>query len=533
MTTTPAAEPAKPASPTDAKPTDKPGPTGTTRPSGTTGLAKPAGTTALLAPPANPLPDWLRIDLVQPISAALVLVAVGIGLLGDLAVRSGVVGVAGALLVAATSAALLASGRLRTKQSKVLVALAPLFGVWLALRSSGWLLPLDLVAAFGLLALGVSLSSGGTLANLPWSELMARAWHAVLHAIVVPESLARLTAAGRKRRHGTVTWAVVRGMLLAVPVVLLLGVLLMSADAMFASLVSFDLSGGIVVEHVFVIVFAAWVFLALVRVSSAVVPARVSSSGRRLGAVEALVVLGSVIVLFGGFAAVQAVAVIGGAEYVQQTTGMTYAEYARSGFFQLLWVAALTVGGVLVLRAVTDRREARSARRFAVLSAVVCGLTLLIVAVAIRRLALYSDAYGLTMLRLYCTIFAVWIGVVLLLLIAWLSGVRGDKAWLPAAAAGCGLALLLGLNVANPEAFVATTNLQREATLEPDTRYLTSDLSDDAVPAIAAQLPDLDAQAREDVLQRLCAVPPQERYVGWAAWNLSRDRAAAERAELC
>lgn len=483
---------------------------------------------------ATVVPPWLKIDLTTPVSAVLVLVAIGIGLLGDLAVRSGLVGVGGALLVVATSAALLASGRLRTGQSRLLVGLAPVFGVWLALRSSGWLLPLDLVAAFGLLVLGASLSSGGSVANLPFANLFARAWHAGLHALVVPESLVRLAGSRRSDRGGAaVTWAVVRGMLLAAPIVLLLGVLLRSADAVFASLVSFDLNIGVAVEHVFLVGAAAWVFVALLRVSSAVAPADLPPPAMRLGVVEALVILGSVIVLFGGFAVTQAVAVIGGERYVQQTTGLTYAEYARSGFFQLLWVAALTVGGVLLLRAATDRRHARSARRFAVLSCLVCGLTVLIVAVAVRRIALYSDVYGLTMLRLYCTIFAVWIGAVLLLLIAWLAGLRGDRAWFPAAAAACGLALLLGLNVANPEAFVARTNLEREAGPELDSSYLTADLSADAVPAIAERLPGLDADTRADVLDKLCAVRLDDGFTGWAAWNLSRERAADHRAELC
>jgi uncharacterized protein DUF4153 len=187
-----------------------------------------------------------------------------------------------------------------------------------------------------------------------------------------------------------------------------------------------------------------------------------------------------------------------------------------------------------MLRGVTDRRDAGAARRFAVLSCAVCGLTLLIVAVAIRRLALYADEYGLTMLRLYSTIFAVWIGIVLVLLTAWLAGMRSDRAWFPAAAAACGLALLLGLNVANPEALVARTNLQREAALDPDTRYLTSDLSDDAVPAITELLPRLDAETREKIRKQLCADPAgSTRFTGWPAWNLSHTRATAQRNQLC
>jgi two-component system sensor histidine kinase BaeS len=490
-------------------------------------------TSTVTPPPTGGLPPWLRIDLVRPVTAWSVLLSVGIGLLGDLAVRSGVVGLAGALLVLATSAALLASRRLRTRQARLLVALAPLFGIWFALRTSGWLLPLDVVAAFGLLVLGVSLSSGGSVADLPLAGLLSRAWHATLHAIVVPEALVRLAGTGRPRNP--VTWAVVRGMLLAVPIVLVLGLLLVSADAVFASFVAVDLD-GVVFEHLFAIVFAAWVFLALARVSSARAPAALPAVGARLGAIEALVVLGSVIVLFGGFAVVQAVAVIGGDDYVRQTTGLTYAEYARSGFFQLLWVAALTITGLLALRAATDRGEPQARRRFAVLSCVVCGLTLLIVAVAVRRLTLYSDAYGLTMLRLYSTIFAIWIGAVLVLLILWLAGLRGDRAWFPAAAAGCGLALLLGLNVANPEALVAKVNMQRPAAVERDTGYLTSGLSDDAVPTIAALLPRLGTTEREDVLARLCAEHAgnrERRFTGWAAWNHSSANADQTRTDLC
>jgi two-component system sensor histidine kinase BaeS len=492
--------------------------------------AKPAG-----PPLGMETPPWLRIDLPKPLTWALVLAAVGVGVVGDLAIRSGFAGVAGALLVLAASAVLLASERLRTRQSKVLVALAPLFGTWLALRDSLWLLPLDVVATLGLLALGVSLSSGGSALNLPLASLISRGWHATLHAMVVPESIVRLIAARKRNRPGAaVTWAVVRGMLIAVPVVLLLGVLLMSADAVFKNLVSFDVElDTAFTEHLFVIFFLGWGFLALLRVASAAAPAQLSGPSGRLGAVEAFVVLGAVVVLFGGFAIAQLIAVIGGADYVRETTGLTYAEYARSGFFQLLWVAALTVGGLLVLRTATNRTEPRRARAFAVLASVVCVLTMLIVAVAIRRLALYSDVFGLSMLRLYSTIFAVWIGVVLLLVIAWLAGVRADRTWLPGVAAATGLALLLGLNIANPEAIVASTNLQRDASQEIDTDYLTTELSDDAVPTIARLLPSLEPDIQSSLTSGLCQPRDSHTYHGWAAWNVSRDRAADHRAEVC
>ena len=475
-------------------------------------------------------PPWLNLSMAQWVPAWLAAAAVGVGVLGDVAVRSGIAGTAGALLVVGTAELLLASGRLVSVQSKVLVALAPVFGVWVMLRSSDWLLPLDLIAAFGLLLLGVSLSRGGSVADLRLGNLAGRLLHAFLHGCAAPQLLIKALPKTSRLRT-PMGGALLRGALLALPVLLVLGLLLASADAVFASLITADVDfdPGDAIAHAFVIGAATWVFLWLVRVACAEPAVPLPGIRARLGTVETTVVLGSVIALFGAFAVSQAIAVIGGAEYVQRTTGLTYAEYARSGFFQLLWVAALTVACLLLLRGVAD--VARAPRRMAVLFGAVCALTLLIVAVAIRRLALYADVFGLTMLRLYCTLFAVWIGVVLVLLALWLAR-PWARSWFPAAASACGLALLLGLNVVNPEALVARTNLQREAAVPADTSYL-GDLSDDAVPTMVSLLPGLEPDARRTLTRRLCQDSDPRPYTGWAAWNRSYAAADAARATVC
>lgn len=474
----------------------------------------------------------MSIAMARWVPAWMVAAALGVGVLGDTALRAGLAGLATALLVAATSGVLLASGRVVSLQGRLLVAAAPAFGVWTMLRSTGWLIPLDLVAAFGLTLLGVSLSRGGSVADLPFVGLAGRAWHAFLHGLAALELPIRALRRRDRRPRNPITGGLVRGALLALPLLLLFGVLLGSGDAVFASFVSVDvnLDPADAIGHLIVIAMATWVFLWLLRVACAQPPAPLPGVKARLGAIETTVVLGSVIALFGAFAVTQAIAVIGGDDYVQRTTGLTYAEYARSGFFQLLWVAALTVAALLLLRGVAD--VAAAPRRFAVLFGLVCALTVLIVAVAVRRLALYSDVFGLTMLRLYSTLFAVWIGAVLVLLAVRLAR-SWARAWFPAAAAGCGLALLLGLNVLNPEAFVATTNLQRVGTLGPDVSYLGG-LSDDAVPAIVALLPELDdLVARNELTRQVCARAEPRSFTGWTAWNNAHARADAARAELC
>src|SRR5260370_33685068 len=107
------------------------------------------------------------------------------------------------------------------------------------------------------------------------------------------------------------------------------------------------------------------------------------------------------------FAVAQAIAATGAASETLRAAGTTYADYARSGFFQLLWVAGITAIVLIVFSRITSLTQPSTKRAFLVLGQVGIGLTLLIVFVAFGRLSLYEEAYGFTMLRLYSHIFAV------------------------------------------------------------------------------------------------------------------------------
>ncbi len=486
-------------------------------------------------PPAPATPratgDILNLGVQEPAVPALLWVALGVGLLCDLALRSGVASLGGALLLTGASVAMLCTGRLRTVEARVLVAAAPFFGGWMAIRTSDWLLPLDAVAALGLFVFGASLSSGGSLFDLTLPAVVQRAGVTTLHSIRVPSFLQPVLRRGAERaaRHGVVVPAA-RGVLLAVPILLVLGSLLASADAVFASIFQVDLNGWDLVGHALLVAIGAWWVLGLLRTASAEPVGPRAPLTARLGRTELTVVLASVVLLFAAFAASQLVALSSGGQRVLDTSGLTYAEYARSGFFQLLWVAALTVVLLLSLRAVVGA-DVPTRRRFTVLAEVVVALTLVIVVVAVRRLTLYQDAFGLTMLRLYGTIFALWVGAVILGLGATIAGVRSDRSWLPGASVVAGLVLLFGLNVVNPEALVVRHNLDRLADgREVDSEYLAEGLSLDAVPTIVELLPSLDGATRAELLEMIGC--PQ-RGNGWAGYNRSRAAAVAAVGDDC
>lgn len=468
----------------------------------------------------------LGIDLTveQPADLGVVGLAAAVGGALDIAVRAGAIGLAATLLVVVAAVGLVISGRLANPQARALAALVPLFGVWLTIRTSPWLIGPDVIAVVVLLALAASYAGGGSVFDLTLPGAAARAFAAALHGLFAPAFAWRPVAARRPAEGRSAPF--VRGVLLAVPVVIILGALLRSADAVFASFVRMPATGSLV-GHAVVVLIGAWAMSGLLRTSSARdAPVPESAETPRLGATEMTIVLGALVTLFAAFTAAQVVALGDGGRHVLRTHGLTYAEYARSGYFQLLAVATLTLGTLLALRATAAARTVR----LTVLAETAVALTLVIVVSAVHRLSLYEHAYGLTMLRFYCVVFAVWIVVLFLLLGASLAGVAAGRRWFVSGAAVAGLVMLLALNALNPEAFVVRRDLARaEAGHRVDASYL-SDLvgqSSDAVSVLAKGVGRLGAADRAVVTNALTCMPARAK--GWAAFNADRWRAEDHR----
>jgi hypothetical protein len=252
-------------------------------------------------------------------------------------------------------------------------------------------------------------------------------------------------------------------------------------------------------------------------------PARADLPGiraTRLRRIEWALPIGLLVTLFAAFVGVALSTMFGGDEHVLRTTGLTYAEYARSGFWQLLLVTVLTLPVIMVAarRAGTSTAADRAWLRG--LLGALAGLTLVIVASAMSRMWAYQQAYGFTVLRVLVSWMELWLGVVYLLLIA--AGRRLAAPWLPRAILGTGLAALLVLGLANPDRFISERNIARwEQTGKIDLWYL-SGLSADAVPALE-RLPEP---------MRTCALAPIAADLakspdGWREWNAGRAAARA------
>ncbi len=314
--------------------------------------------------------------------------------------------------------------------------------------------------------------------------------------------------------------AVARGLALGLPLLLVFGALFVAADAVFKQLVSSAVPSldAAVVERILLIAAWAWLAGGLLRdLLTSREEVSVVAERRRLGALEIGVALAFLDLLFLAFVVVQFRYLFGGRGLVESETHLTYAEYARHGFFELAAVAALTLP-LLLVGDWALRDGTRGRRAFRWLAAVLLVLLGVVIASALQRMRLYMDEYGLTELRLYATGVILWLAVVC----AWfaVTVLRGKRHAFAVGALATGFAATLALNVLNPDALIARTNVTRPAV---DVSYLTS-LSDDAVPTLIARISSLPPKQQAVLAGAL--IERQTASGDWRSWNLSRTRAA-------
>jgi hypothetical protein len=273
-------------------------------------------------------------------------------------------------------------------------------------------------------------------------------------------------------------------------------------------------------SHGAVVLAWAWVSAGLLR--DLVAPRDASAPERRLrpriGIVEIGTVLALLDLLFLAFVAVQFRYLFGGRGLVESRTHLTYAAYARHGFFELVAVAALVLPLLLLADWVLRRERSRDHAVFAGLAATLVLLLLAVVASALERLWIYQQEYGLTELRVYATGLVLWLGAVLLCFCA--TVLRRRRRSFAVGALVAGFAAVAAMNVLNPDALIARTNVARP---QVDIGYLAR-LSDDATPTLLRALPSLSSTER----RRLAAALLSRSESGdWRAWNLDRSRASA------
>ena len=352
------------------------------------------------------------------------------------------------------------------------------------------------------------------------------------------------------QNRGSLVWPILRGIVIALPVIAIFASLLSSADPVFASRFEefidlFRIQN--LPEYIFRLVYI--LILAYLLAGTFLHAARKSNEDLQeknwlspfLGFTESSIVLGSVVLLFVAFVVIQFQYFFGGQANIH-LEGYTFSEYARKGFGELVTVAFFSLLLLLGLGTVTRRESGSQKRVFSSFGVALVGLVIVMLISAYQRLVLYEEAYGFSRLRTYTHVFMIWLALLLVVVVI-LEMTRRERS--------VGLAMLLAalgfivsLNILNVDAFIVKENIQREirgtsdktfaeGRADLDAQYFL-DLSDDAIPSLVSayrrgNLPDV---VKEKVGASLACIRYSrdliDRELPWQSFHFSR--VAADRA---
>ncbi len=413
----------------------------------------------------------------------------------------------------------------------VLLTWATLLSFGLALRDNEMIRLLVVMSDAMLLGLAVVV-----VGAVSWSGLSAKLLATV--PFLAPFRVWRATAYEAADAPGSISSprarSIIKGALLSVPLVLILIVLLGSADPVIrwvADRVSAWLPDWSFPPRVLFFAFLLSLTLGANSISSRQAEAdlpRLPGLIRKMtiGLTEQRMMLWSAAVVIWIFVVLQLSYFIHPPP-VAADSGVTFAEYARRGFGELSFAATI-VGAIILLLEYTRPTDATEQARTMLVRlelALLVALELVLFS-AFRRVVLYEQAYGFTTARLFAQ--AYMVGMCLALLALAIEVARGSiSISFGRRVTEIALGVFTVLVFWNYEGWIVNRNIDRaEETGKFDGVYATR-LSRDAIPTLISRRGEIPPDVRVNVDSRLaCVQLPAERR--WFEWN--RSVRAADRA---
>jgi hypothetical protein len=329
--------------------------------------------------------------------------------------------------------------------------------------------------------------------------------------------------------------SVIRGLFLTVPIVLVLFALLHNADPIIAWV--WTRLGEILPDWSFSTRVLFFLFLLSLTLGASSIAARQAEprlpglprlpQGSTIGMTEQRMVLITVAIILWIFVTLQISYLFHSPPDVVGS-GVTFAEYARRGFFELS-LAATVVGGLIVLLEATragdlDADSHRSIKRLEI--ALLIAVQLILFS-AFRRVILYEQAYGFTVARLFAQAYMIVLSLALVALALEVAH-GGISSAFGRRVAEIALAMVTVLVFWNYDAWIVDRNIDRARETGKFDYAHAARLSGDAIPTLIGRRAELGpdvAQQIEAAIQ--CTSRPTSRR--WFEWNV---RAEEERKAL-
>lgn len=466
--------------------------------------------------------------------ASFVGISLVLSLLFDLLFFEKTPGISFVIYIAAIAGGLfaLAHSLKRPLPKSALWLLLPLgfFAAMVAVRASPLLIFLDIFASLLLLLLIARVSFRDNLKGFKLLDYAKIPLLPLKFFAPLLQTFATFFALRSTVKNHSLTIQITRGILLAIPALVIFLALFTSADLVFQKYVTdaFDLqfdsatiARAVVISLVTLGFTGAYAYIFRQQSEQSVGAISATTTPARIGKVEVSILLGSVAALFLLFIVVQLAYLFGGQSNISGQ-GFTYAEYARKGFFELLLVALVAFAMLWVADKTAAKSKLGHSLGFRVLSSVLIAQVLLIMASAFKRLYLYEQVFGFTTLRLYSHVFVMFLAVIfVLLLIKILKNQNENRFAFPAFMTT--IAFLASMNLLNPDAFIARQNLDRfYQTGKLDSHHMAG-LSEDALPEVKTAINATTGSTKRHLLTSLDV---RSAPSNWQSWNLARNQSS-------
>ena len=278
---------------------------------------------------------------------------------------------------------------------------------------------------------------------------------------------------------------IINGILISIPLVIVLLMILSGADEVFSYYLSniwdyinikniYDFISRVFIATIIMfLTYGLYYSLGSVKVNNV----NNKTFNRTLNSTTIITILVSIILIYLVFTQVQVTHL-----YLNKAlpSGVSFSEYARKGFFQLVFLVVVNLIMIISIKIKTDVKHSKSNNVLNVLYSVIILLTINMGVAAIYKMNLYIGEFGYTRLRILVQAFTLFLCIALLLLLAFIW--REKLLFKPIVVSA--VSIYLVLNFVNIDNFIAKENLKLINTRAEIDLWYISTLSLDAKEAI-------------------------------------------------
>ncbi len=267
------------------------------------------------------------------------------------------------------------------------------------------------------------------------------------------------------------------GILISIPVLFVVLMLLMSADTEFEKMMGdipqwFEVLDGEIIVRILVVLFFTFAFFSFLQtLIQKQINAVIHNADKQWFKMDAIITI-TVLVLIN---AVYVLFTVVQFKYFFSGTlqgDFTYAEYARKGFFELLFVTLINLTITILVLTFVDRAIGFIKRLLQVMLTALVLASAVLLSSAFLRLGIYEEAYGFTFIRVMAHSFMIFLVVIFMytFIKIWIEKLSLFHFYFISA-----LLYYTLMNVINIEQIIVTKNLERyEQSGKIDVHYLNS-----------------------------------------------------------